>query len=84
MGKHEPQLCASARCGCWAICACGWRSRLYTTVTGAHIAFGAHLVDEDGKQLTDDELEALADEAERGYDVSKLPRRRKPPRKGKR
>lgn len=43
--EHEPQLYGSARCGCWCFCACGWGSQLYTTVTGAHIAFGViHLL----------------------------------------
>lgn len=42
---HEPMLYASARCGCWCFCTCGWGSGVYTTVTGAHIAFGTvHLV----------------------------------------
>jgi hypothetical protein len=41
--KHHPTLYSSGRYGCWATCCCGWGSRLYTTVTGAHIAFGHHL-----------------------------------------
>jgi hypothetical protein len=42
--NHHPYLYAS-RFGCWCHCACGtWKSRLYTTVTGAHYAFGQHLL----------------------------------------
>lgn len=33
----------SSRQGCYAHCSCGWRSTAYTTVTGAHVAFGEHL-----------------------------------------
>lgn len=42
--KHHPTLCRTGRHGCWAHCVCGWQSRRYTTVTGAHLAFGHHLV----------------------------------------
>lgn len=42
--NHHPTLHAT-RFGCWADCACGWRSRAYTTAGGAHLAFGQHLLD---------------------------------------
>lgn len=42
-----------------------------------HRAFG-HYVTKTGKVLTDEDIEALADEAERGYDVSQIVAR--PPR----
>lgn len=43
--SHHPQLYATRRNGCWSTCSCGWHSViLYTSVTGAHIAFGQHLV----------------------------------------
>ena len=41
--SHHPTLYRTGRHGCWALCICGWQSRLYTTTTGAHIAFGQHL-----------------------------------------
>jgi hypothetical protein len=48
--SHEPCLYATTRYGCWCHCTCGqWRSRTYTTVTGAHIAFGTHLLDIGGQ-----------------------------------
>jgi hypothetical protein len=31
----------------WSTCTCGWTSeKHYTTVTGAHYAFGTHLVEQ--------------------------------------
>lgn len=45
MSDHHPTLYATARFGCWCYCSCGWGSGLWTTVTGAHIAFGVrHLL----------------------------------------
>lgn len=41
--KHHLMLCRTGRHGCWSTCSCGWQSPVYTTVTGAHIAFGIHL-----------------------------------------
>lgn len=42
---HHPELYRAGRFGCWSACHCGWRSRWsYTTVTGAHLAFGEHLL----------------------------------------
>lgn len=41
---HRPGL-FSSRFGAWCRCSCGrWESGLYTTVTGAHLAFGRHLL----------------------------------------
>jgi hypothetical protein len=43
--SHHPYLYWTARYGCWCHCACGqWKSGIYTTVTGAHLAFGRHLI----------------------------------------
>lgn len=42
--KHHPTLCSTGRHGCWAYCSCGWSSKTYGTTTGAHLAFGRHLV----------------------------------------
>lgn len=43
---HHPAL-YSSRFGAWCHCTCGqWRSRIYTTITGAHIEFGQHLIAE--------------------------------------
>lgn len=42
--KHHPTLCSTGRHGCWSTCSCGWASRLWTSVVGAHLAFGRHLV----------------------------------------
>lgn len=43
--RHDPTLCRTGRHGCWATCTCGWESGLFTTVSGAHQAFGEHLLD---------------------------------------
>ena len=45
---HHPTLYDAGRHGAWATCACGWKSPMFTTVSGAHIAFGAHLAANDG------------------------------------
>lgn len=43
--NHHPMLAATGRHGCWAVCLCGqWQGRLWTTVTGAHLEFGQHLL----------------------------------------
>jgi hypothetical protein len=43
---HHPELYRAAQLGAWAWCRCGWRSHWsYTTVTGAHLAFGEHLLE---------------------------------------
>jgi hypothetical protein len=42
--KHDPGLMSAGRHGCWAACSCGWSSGTYGTTTGAHLAFGRHLV----------------------------------------
>lgn len=44
--KHHPILYRAGRHGCWAECTCGqWHTKyVYTTVTGAHYAFGWHLI----------------------------------------
>jgi hypothetical protein len=45
--RHRPYLLFAGRHGSWCECTCGeWRSRIYTSVTGAHLEFGQHLVDE--------------------------------------
>ena len=44
--KHHPTLFRAGRFGSWAHCACGWKSDLWTNVVGAHLAFGAHLTEE--------------------------------------
>lgn len=44
--KHHPQIYKTGRHGCWCCCLCGWRSRLWTTGTGAHLEFGEHLLAE--------------------------------------
>jgi hypothetical protein len=43
--NHHPLLTSTGRHGCWCVCSCGWRSRDYTTVSGAHYAFGRHLLE---------------------------------------
>lgn len=50
MSAHHPTLCRTGRYGCWAECVCGWESQVYTTVTGAHLAFGQHLSAASGLQ----------------------------------
>lgn len=45
--RHDPML-TSAQGRVRADCSCGWRSRVYTTVSGAHLAFGEHLTDGQG------------------------------------
>ena len=40
---HHPTLYSAGRHGCWACCLCGWKSDLYTTTSGAHLAFGEHI-----------------------------------------
>lgn len=44
MSDHHPTLYATGRHGCWADCHCGWTGRLWTTVPGAHLEFGQHLI----------------------------------------
>lgn len=51
--NHHPTLARAGRHGCWATCSCGWQSRLYTSVTGSHLAFGEHL-----KEVRDEAAEA--------------------------
>lgn len=41
--QHHPTLMSTGRDGCWCTCLCGWTSDLWTTTTGAHLAFGQHL-----------------------------------------
>lgn len=44
--KHHPGLYWAGRHGSWSRCSCGWASQyVYTRVTGAHYAFGQHLLD---------------------------------------
>jgi hypothetical protein len=44
MAHHHPVL-HSSRAGCWCVCTCGhWRSPTFTTVSGAHLSFGKHLL----------------------------------------
>jgi hypothetical protein len=44
---HEPSLFASRRVGCWATCECGrWRSGQWSSVIGAMVEFGKHLLEE--------------------------------------
>lgn len=51
MGAHEPQLYWSGRHGSWCFCACGgWRSRAWTTLVGAHLDFGRHLLEVNWKR----------------------------------
>lgn len=46
MSRHHPFLAGCGRLGWWSTCPCGWRSRWsYTTVSGAHIEFGKHLLE---------------------------------------
>lgn len=43
--KHELFMLTASRRGCYAVCSCGWRCEVpYTTVSGAHLAFGQHLL----------------------------------------
>lgn len=43
--KHHPTLYRTGRHGCWAVCRCGWMgSSSWTTVVGAHLEFGRHLI----------------------------------------
>jgi hypothetical protein len=41
--KHHLTLYQTGRFGCWATCSCGWKSRTFVGVEGAHLAFGDHL-----------------------------------------
>lgn len=41
---HDLALHSTSRYGCWATCSCGWRSRRWTTTTGAHLQFGEQLL----------------------------------------
>lgn len=41
----HPTLYRAGRHGCWASCCCGWLSRTWTSVTGAHLEFGQHLIE---------------------------------------
>jgi hypothetical protein len=51
MGAHEPLLYWTARHGSWASCTCGrWKSRTWTSVSGAHLEFGQHLLDDRKKE----------------------------------
>ena len=43
--KHHLTLCRTTRFGCWATCSCGWKSRTFVGVEGAHLAFGEHLTE---------------------------------------
>ncbi|MCW2899962.1 MAG: hypothetical protein JWO67_2227 [Streptosporangiaceae bacterium] len=43
--KHHPNLMSAGRHGSWCSCPCGWSSGTYGTTTGAHLAFGRHLLD---------------------------------------
>jgi len=44
--NHHPFLAGCRRLGWWSVCRCGWKSRWsYTTVSGAHLAFGTHLLE---------------------------------------
>jgi hypothetical protein len=43
--KHHLTLYRTGHFGCWATCACGWKSRTYGGVEGAHVAFGKHLTE---------------------------------------
>ena len=45
--SHHPTFYSGGRHGCWAICACGWKSRTWTTTVGAHLEFGKHLIEGD-------------------------------------
>lgn len=46
LNRHHPELYHARQLGAWVWCCCGWRSRWsYTTVTGAHLAFGEHLLE---------------------------------------
>lgn len=43
--SHHLTLYSAGRHGCWATCSCrAWSSGLWTTVVGAHLAFGRHLI----------------------------------------
>lgn len=44
---HHPTLYSTGRFGCWGLCRCGWKSDVYTTVVGVHLAFGQHLIAEE-------------------------------------
>lgn len=44
--KHHPILYSTSRYGAWCHCICGeWKSRTFTRIAGAHLAFGRHLLD---------------------------------------
>lgn len=45
--KHHPLLLWTGRHGCWCECSCGWLSRRWTSVVGAHLQFGQHLIGQD-------------------------------------
>jgi hypothetical protein len=48
---HEPAPYSTRRYGCWATCTCGrWQSRAWTTVSGAHLEYGLHLLRENRDQ----------------------------------
>jgi hypothetical protein len=42
-----------ARGSAWGDCSCGWQSGQFTTVSGAHYAFGEHLLDALGPEVAD-------------------------------
>jgi hypothetical protein len=46
---HHPALYCTGRHGCWASCCCGWAGRSrWTSVVGAHLEFGQHLIGKEG------------------------------------
>lgn len=46
---HHPTLYRTGRHGCWASCCCGWKSRTWTGVVGAHLDFGRHLIESEAR-----------------------------------
>lgn len=43
--RHDPILASTGGHGCWTTCSCGWTSRRFVNVHGAHLAFGDHLIE---------------------------------------
>lgn len=57
MRSHEPMFTVS-RYGCNTFCSCGWKTeQFYTTISGAHLMFGAHLIATSDEALTEEPAE---------------------------
>ena len=41
--RHHPTIYTTGAHGNWCECSCGWKSRRWQQVGGAHLEFGEHL-----------------------------------------